>query len=369
MATEENNTVDSNEKVLDNPMAGTPEDEGTAEASATTDGADAGHGGTSAAVAAAVAAAKQGGKKGKPSAGQRLAAQQAAKAARKAAAKQAREEERRAADEPEAEDLGPDEVEVAAEAVTDWFTENQKMLVGVASAIVLGAGAYFGIGAVLGSKNAEVASLLNEANTTAIAPVIPSTDVNDSDEESYSSVAARAERSLEEFRAVVSHDKAAAAATWAQIGEGRAQLELGKYDEAVKAFDGALSSGGDDVLVKRAAIEGMGAALEAQDKWDEAAAKYEQLGAAEDPALKLAADYHKARVMQAKGDVVKATEMLRSVSDKLKAEDAPKLPYIKARVTSRLRALDGGEAETAPQMDPAQLQELIRRMQQQGGGQ
>jgi hypothetical protein len=138
------------------------------------------------------------------------------------------------------------------------------------------------------------------------------------------------------------------------------------------------------------ALEGKGFTLEAEEHWDQALEVYQEMARVDDGRFEPVAKYHMARMYLAKGDRDRATETLRGVVDHLREaendENAQDFEYVLAQAQIRLRALDpsavpapppgfgdsmmgaGPGADGQPQLTPEQLQELIRRFQQQGGG-
>ena len=144
----------------------------------------------------------------------------------------------------------------------------------------------------------------------------------------------------------------------------------------------------------------MGFAQEAAGNPGEAQATYERLGNLEDHAYEQVANYHLARLMLARGERDEARTALRELVDSLRADtlegsSEPRFPYLLSQAEVRLRELDPSSATSAGAMplgggpggpggagglqlgggeggeiDPAQLQELIRQFQarQQGGG-
>ena len=118
-----------------------------------------------------------------------------------------------------------------------------------------------------------------------------------------------------------------------------------------------------------------------------------RLAGLDDHAYEQVANYHLARLMLSRGERDEARTALRELVDSLRAETVegssePRFPYLLAQAEVRLRELDPSSATSAgPQLlgpgggeaggpggggdiDPAQLQELIRQFQaqQQGGG-
>ena len=122
------------------------------------------------------------------------------------------------------------------------------------------------------------------------------------------------------------------------------------------------------------ALEGLGIALEAAGKADDAQKRFEELKGFDDGSHKDLAEYHLARLKLAKGDRDGAKTILKEVYDRLNApaEGAPRSRFLKGEVEARLAELDsslvpagGSEAQ---QFSQEEIQRLIQQLQQQKGG-
>lgn len=324
------------------------------------------------AAAAAAAAKKKTGRKhkasGKISAGQRLAAAKAAKAAKKIAQRG-----------KEAEVVEEQAVETATVAST-WLDRNRNKLVGAFAAVILLGGAFFGIRAMQQKSAAEASQLLWEATETLNASIRAPGDVDaaedavdaetDEDEVTYETIAARADAALAKLNELFASHGDSPAAAWGRLEEGRARYQKGEHAEARTAFEAALAQGGEALAPR--ALEGIAFTYEAEENWDEAVARFEQLRE-EGGALEILADYHLARIHLAKNEEDPAKTKLQAVLEALRAEDAPELAYVRDQAELRLMAIDSSlvQRDAAGQMDPAEMQRLIeqltRQQQQQGG--
>jgi len=322
--------------------------------------------------AAAAAAKKKTGRKhkasGKISAGQRLAAAKAAKAAKKIAQRG-----------KEAEVVEEQAVETATVAST-WLDRNRNKLLGAFAAVLLLGGAFFGIRAMQQKSAAEASQLLWEAteilNASIEAPgeedaADDAVDAEtDEDEVTYETIAARADAALAKLNELFASHGDSPAAAWGRLEEGRARYQKGEHAEARTAFEAALSQGGEALAPR--ALEGIAFTYEAEENWDEAVARFEQLRE-EGGALQILADYHLARIHLAKNEEDPAKTKLQAVLEALREEDAPELAYVRDQAELRLMAIDSSlvQRDAAGQMDPAEMQRLIeqltRQQQQQGG--
>lgn len=304
---------------------------------------------------------KKSGRKKKPAkttAGQRLAAAKAAKAAKKAAARG-----------KGAEILEDKATERAALAAT-WFERNHgKLRVALLAAVVL-------LGLVVGwdfwssRRNAEASRLLWEATQTLNAPIVAQ-DAEEApeeeDEEHYDSLASRADAALEKLDAMLDSYGGSRLAPYALLLRGKALYQKGEYAAAREAWEKALAEG--DETVRARALEGVAFTYEAEENWDEALARYEELREDNDRAL--LADYHIARVHLARGEEVEAKEKLRAILDAFREEDAPELPFVRDQAELRLMAIDSSlvQRDVTPDADALRrlIQEQLSKQGSRGG--
>ncbi|MGD8861712.1 MAG: hypothetical protein PVI30_17005, partial [Myxococcales bacterium] len=198
-------------------------------------------------------------------AARRLAARRAAKAAAKASKR--------------GTDAVPDVTETV-EVAQGWYEQNSRTL----WAAVVGGGLiaviWLAISAHMDKTASEGASELAEAVETANAPIIAEGETPpEGVDESYSSVETRAEKAAAAFEQVQQDHPDTDAARWAKLGEANELYALGKYDEAVKAFDAVLAQAQGNAFLEWRALEGSGFALEAQEKYAQAQKRFEELSA------------------------------------------------------------------------------------------
>lgn len=293
---------------------------------------------------------KTGGSRRSP--GERLAAARAAKAAAKAA------QRGRTAEAVESR------AEQKAAQASGWLRERTQLLLGIAVvALVVVGGVAFWRGQAE-SAAADASASLYEAVETAQAPIREEGIEDDSllTRETYASASDRAEKALERFRAVTADGPAG---VWARLGEGTAALDLGQPEAARKAFEGALADGGDDPVVAWRALEGIAFSYEAEQAWDEALGRLEELETVADGAYEPIAAYHAARMRLAKGDRAQARNDLQQLLADLPAAGGgpgpdegggdPNLDYVRSQAQRLLDSLGGGAA------DPADAAEGVRR--------
>ena len=347
------------------------------------------------------------------SAGARLAAAKAAKAAVKSAKKQARREEAgvgQSAAERDAEDqaqaqsaeevLKESPLGRAATRAGEWTQANQQLAFGILGAAIVALLGFLGWSFYTSSQAAAAGALLQDAIEIAGAPIVAegeeATSSSDDDEDeddapTYATAADRDTAALAAYRRVSSEYPSSQAAAWARLGEGRTLLSQAQYDDARTAYEAAFDHSGDEPVVAWQALEGIGAACEAQNDWAQATSAYERLAALNDHAYESVANYHLARMHAAAGDESAALTSFRELVDTLREEGddgEPPFPYVLAQADQRLRELDPSAAGAGPSLhgaggggadpeaggsgidnlSPEQLQELIRRLQSQGAG-
>ena len=331
-----------------------------------------------AAAAAAVAKRKTGRKKTgrkkkdpKETAGQRLARAKKLKADRKAA--------ERSIEDEVVEEAAIEQAEVAA----SFLEKNQKSIVMGMVGIAVAAALFFGYQKFAEGATAESSTALWGAVSTANAEVVAeedaAADASDAPErETYETIRARAEAALEKFRAVQSDFPGSDAATYAALGEANALYDTGEFAEAREVYERALSAGQNDVNVTIRGTEGIAFTFEAEDNWESAKERYEELKDIEHPQAEPLARLHLARVALHNDDEETAKTELRTLLENLREEDAPQLPYVRDQAELRLMALDSSLVQRAPDLGGAglqgapedlqrQIQELMRQQQEQQG--
>jgi tetratricopeptide (TPR) repeat protein len=255
------------------------------------------------------------------SAASRLAAKRAAKAAAKAARR------------------GTDAVPTEAVA-RSWLraggwaeTHRQPLLIAGALALLAAGGAVFLI-SQRGSREHGAGSALAKAIDAAHGRIVAAgeTPPDDAIGESFPTAEARAKAALTRFRTLSASYPSANAASWALLGEANTSLDLGKADDARKAYARALELGRADPFVEGRALEGLGFSFEAQGKNDEAMRRFEELASARKGAYRASGDYHRARLYAAQGKGDKALEVLDALFEaektRAKAADAAPAPGV-----------------------------------------
>lgn len=258
-------------------------------------------------------------------AGQRLAAQQAAKAARKAA-ERGRDAE-----------LMEEKAIAQAAAAKDWLGDNLKPLGLAAGGVLLVAAVWIGWSAFQRSQKVDAGAALAEVLQSA------------GDDSAQISA----------FATVAEQHPGTPAAAWARVSEGRALYEQGKWEPARQAYEAALEHS-EDEGVRWAALEGIAYTLEAEQSYDQALERLEELRAL-GPAIAPIAGYHQGRILMEQGKLEEAKIKFEGVLNDLKNPEAPPLPYTREQTEARL-ALIAPSLDTAAGTDPRKAEEFIRQM-------
>jgi hypothetical protein len=316
--------------------------------------------------------------------GARLAARKAAKAARKAA------QRGRSADQVEADALK------RATIATDWAHKHrQAILIGIGTLVVAVGAAW-----AYAHHTQTAARTASDALWAAVETVRSeiraggADEATDSSEKSFESASARTEAALEAYRDVEKKHPGTPPAAWAALGVASALFDQGKWAEARAGFEKVISDSGDqDVAIVWAALEGIVFTYEAEENWDGALSKLEELSQSGSGRFKDFADYHAARIHMAKGDATKAKETLRALIDRIRdPENAAKVGQLGSLASAaelRLGELDPSTVSARPSAMPGfgmpgmqgmpgmggtseevqrQIQELLQKMGQEAGG-
>jgi tetratricopeptide (TPR) repeat protein len=238
----------------------------------------------------------------------RLAARRAAKAAAKASKKGTAP-------------VVPGAVAKQVQAARSFYEDNARLLLGGIGAGLLAAVLWMVISAQMSKKAGEGAAELYKGVEAMNGMVLQAGQEppEDSDIESFASAKARAEKAHKEFEATAKAQAGSAAGLWAVLGEANTARELGKPADAAKLYEQLIANKDSPEFVKARATEGLGFALEAQQKYADALKRFEELAKIDKGAYKPLADYHSARMHMALGEKQKAADVLEAL---VKAERA-----------------------------------------------
>jgi tetratricopeptide (TPR) repeat protein len=264
-----------------------------------------------------------------------------------------------------------------------WLMDRRKPFGIAAATLLVAIVAAIAVSSLLNSKRAEAASTLEKGLEADLAPVVPLADRPKDLEKTnpdlvlFETRKARAEESKRRFEKAASDLAGKPAGDIARLGLAASLQDLGAYDKAEAEYQKFLDDASDGAdWLKANALEGLGQALEAQGKLDEARKRYQQLGDMNAGDLSAMGRVHEARVAAAKGDKDAAKKLLTEVIAAAKAGariDASNLAFVQAR--AQLLVLDpGADVPRLPAtglsgldgIDPALLEQLLKSQQAAG---
>jgi hypothetical protein len=278
-----------------------------------------------------------------------------------------------------------------------WIKENRQTFGTIVTVGLLAVGGALGWIYWQDKRQADASAMLAQAFADERGHVSTKADEDEDDTKSkavmyptFGSTAERRDAALAKYRDVQSKYPGTGAAFLARLSEGGLLLDTGDAKGALAAYGEVKGSplAQADLEVRGRAFEGMGFADEllaqsdaaAADKHlDDALAAYKQLEQVDFKGFKELGMYHQSRVLQAKGDKEKAIELLKDVHKRV-TEPGEKHPfsYLEFVVEDRLRALDptalppkapklpGGPGGNNIDMNSPEVQEILRKLQQQG---
>jgi hypothetical protein len=218
----------------------------------------------------------------------------------------------------------------------------------------------------------------------------------------FKTVAARRDAAIAKYHEVESKYAGTGAAILARLAEAGLLLDANDANGARTAYQDVKASplAQADAEVRGRSIEGIGFANELlarsdeanKDKHlDDALASFKELEGVDMKGFKELGEYHQARVLQAKGDRPGAIVLLKDVQKRVTegGPDAHPFAYLEYVAGDRLRELDpsavppkpkapkrgapggpggaGGVDTSDPEMNE-RIQEILRQMQEKGGG-
>ena len=285
------------------------------------------------------------------------------------------------------DDLDPmkDKFITKSASVFTWVVDRRQPIgIGAVVALVLVIGGIV-ISRLVDSSRAEASALLEQGFEAYLAPVIPAAEVPKDikkrapDFVFYETRKARAEEAQKRFAKAASAEGGTPIGAIARLGAAASQFDLGAFDKAAAEYEAFLKeSDSDSAWLKANALEGLGQALEAQGKVDEARAKYKELGDLDAGTPSLLGRYHEARIAVQKGETDAAKKLLADVVAAIKEKDrVDALDYV--FVASRDLLLSNDPTADVPSLpsagmsglegiDPALLEQLLRAKQAAGAG-
>ena len=295
---------------------------------------------------------------GKAGAAARVAARRAAKAARKAAQR------------GPTEDLVTDkEIAEGVEAASSWLDRNQRVLWGMLAGLLVVGVLTIKISSSREQASRDATEALREAARAAIAPVIAETEladnVKDDDRETFPTEKARATEALAKYKSVIKKFPGTMAARWARLGEGNALLELGRFEEAEKAFRAANAEAEEEQILRFRALEGLGFALEGQKRLTDAKDVFVRAVDVSDGLYRADSDLHVARMLAAEGKSDEAVKRLQALVTLLKERDPEtslKEDVVLSEAEQRLAELGSPVDKGNNGLTPDLMQEIQRQL-------
>lgn len=281
------------------------------------------------------------------------------------------------------DDLDPmkDKFVTRSAAAFTWLMDRRKPFGIAAVTLVVAIVAGIAVSSLLNSRRAEAAALLADGFEAELAPVVPAAErpadlaKKNPDLLLFETNQARTEETKRRFEKAASDLDGKPAGAIARLGLAGALMDLGAFDKAAAEFEAFLAAPGDGAgWLKANALEGLGQALEAQGKLDEAKKRFAELGALGAGDLSAIGKVHEARIAIAKGDKDGARELLAEVVASMK--DGGRIDRFNSTFVEARELLLGidpkADVPALPSsgldgIDPAVLEQLLRAQQQSAG--
>ncbi|MFH1435172.1 MAG: tetratricopeptide repeat protein [Pseudomonadota bacterium] len=157
------------------------------------------------------------------------------------------------------------------------------------------------------------------------------------EEETFGSLFHKDEAVLEAYKKVEANAKTAGVKKTATLGIASAQLGLGRFDEAIKAYKQLLEDPSDMEGLLHFIYEGLGFSYEGQGKRDEAMKQYKALEACESGRYAELARYHMARLNELENRPKEAAALYKKISNAINEanEMSPLLAYLQERIAGK----------------------------------
>ncbi len=223
---------------------------------------------------------------------------------------------------------------------------------------------------VAGEKQgAKLASILSAefGRITSTDPVTPADRRLVDPRKEYESETARAEKAAGAW-GELKGAKAPELRLSASLGRAGSLYDLGKFDEARKAYQAVADDAASKLLpqVRGRALEGVGFTYESEQKYEDAKKAFEKLASVETKEFNNLQKFHVARVELLLGNRDKAKEILTELDTKLAEGAGPQGPtdYIGAAVRDLLKTVDPKKAQEEQQaLSAQQMQEFMKQFE------
>ncbi|WP_224363137.1 tetratricopeptide repeat protein [Hyalangium versicolor] len=239
---------------------------------------------------------------------------------------------------------------VGAEA-RDWLIERQTLVVLAVAVVLVGGLAVALISYFSHRGESSAAKELGQALEILDRPVVAMPEganltPQDGSEPPFKSAQEQDQalvKALTDFRAA---HKGTRSATTAALALGKAEYRLGNNDGAVAAFSEFLKDAAQNDPMRAAALEGQGYAYEAQQKYDQAVATFDEMSKVDAAGyLEGMGQYHHARILVLQGKKDDAAAILVKIPVEHSGSAAARL----ATERTALLAADGVKIPEAPQ--------------------
>lgn len=213
--------------------------------------------------------------------------------------------------------LEPDSFIVMGGEASSWLMRHERKVIGGAIALLVVGGVIAVISMVQGRAETRASRELGVALELLSRPVAGTPEALQSspDVTPFATEQARDQavhEAMGNFRAAHPNTRAAQLAALAQA---QSDYRLGNHADAQASFESFLTLRDTDLAMRASALEGLGYSLEAQGKTDEAITVFERLESIATGAFMPGmGDYHKARLLLAKGDQSEALQLWRAVT-------------------------------------------------------
>ncbi len=257
----------------------------------------------------------------------------------------------------------PDEFITFTQRALDWIVTNKMMLIAGGTLVIAIVLAFFGWRWYVESATQKASAAFVQARQIMQARVVPQEGAEETSlaDGTYASEDDKLRAALASLESVKKEFSSSATATLATYFIGECHWKLGEYDKAVAAFEEYLRSAGPSGELSAFAVEGIGATLEDQGKFEEAKQQYRRL--TEEPFVSQRArgQYHLARMEQKLGNAEQAAtmfkELMRDFPDTAYARDIQErlsqLPTVADPAVAPEAEPAGGDTPTKPAQKPA----------------
>jgi tetratricopeptide (TPR) repeat protein len=238
---------------------------------------------------------------------------------------------------------------VGAEA-RDWLIARQTLVVLAVAVVLVGGLATALISYFSHRGDADAAKELGHALEILERPVIPTPEgaqLTPQDGEPVPFKSAQEQdqalvKALTDFRTA---HKGTKSATTAALPLGKAEYRLGNQDAAVAAYTEFLKDAAQNDPMRAAALEGQGYAYEAQQKYDQALASFDEMSKVDAAGyLEGMGQYHRARILTLQGKKDDAAAVLVKIPAEHSGSAAARL----AAERTALLAAEGVKIPEAP---------------------